>query len=233
MIEGAMRHGREVDCNFREEKKRAIRVSISNEKSRIETVAEDVGLPVRKVDTRKQQTALAAATTALLYPDEEENIREQANISPSTIRKYKNRLSDPEMGDADPFENIFTMDDDAEFVKYIENRKTPLSCKTMKCMVEKYTEIMQRDKDSSLALWEINPSGVRQHIYRIIRARKWKMVKPVTVELKRCCILKQVEEWLFADTDVRNTLTSVDPHSYLTLTRQTSARGSERWRRLF
>jgi len=90
------------------------------------------------------------------------------------------------------------------------SKKTPLSKKTMKCMIEKYIEIMTQQRLFAHSSLEINVNGVRQHIIKLIHEKGWKMVTPVKIELKRCCILKRLEKW-FSDPDVRNTINTTDP----------------------
>jgi len=69
---------------------------------------------------------------------------------------------------------------------------------------------MLREHLFPLADFEINVNGVRQHIYTIIREKHWKMVKPSTIELKRCCILKRLQEW-FKNPEIRYLLMHCDP----------------------
>jgi len=61
----------------------------------------------------------------------------------------------------------YTIEFDSKFVSRIENKKTPLSSKTMKGMIRKYVEIMQEGQLFPLFEIEVNTNGVRQHIYSL------------------------------------------------------------------
>jgi len=211
-----MKRSLAAERDYRQESMSA-RKSVTERNTKKKRQADEAGLKFEIPDTSKQQAALAAASAALVHPEQRKDLMKKAGITLPTMLKYEQRLTNPAVLCASPADLMnpvgrprkYSVEDDAKFVEWVEDKEVPLSQKTMKGMIAKYTQLMEGhmllpNRDGS------NPTAIRQHIYAIINEKGWKMVKPVTIDVRRCGILKELKEW-FQNPSIRKVLTNVPP----------------------
>jgi len=162
--------------------------------------ARSAGLNFTVPDTATQQAALSAALTLAAHKEEKVKIARGADISVPTLNKYVERLTSPgkeqlhELVKANGRPKKYPVEVDAAFVEWAEDEGTPLNEKTIDNMISKYLEFMKQllpDTRDDL----ININGLRQHLNRLKKQKGWTMVKPKTMELKRCAIYYSMKKW--------------------------------------
>ena len=197
------------------EEMRTVQKSVSAHFLQQKELAESVGLVFKQKENVQGQVGLAVAAAAAAHPEEKKQLGEYAGVSSTTVNKYTRVLTSPGSGKVSDMvrspgrPKTYSLEAEKEFVEWAEDSNVPANQKTMQGMIEKFRDILTKDIPFPTGE-EYSDEGIRQEIYRIGKKRVWKMLKPVTVELKRCGIRKRLVRW-FKRKDVREAL-MVNPH---------------------
>lgn len=194
-------------------KKREIAKVLKEHSEEQKELAESAGLAFNQRENRQGQVGLAVANVLRNHEEDKKQLCEKAGVTVRTVNKY---LASPDK--ANPVDvvkssgrpKVYSLEADTEFIAWALDKNVPLNQKTMSGMIEKYISILRKDVLPFTQQYEVNEEGVRQHLYGIIDKMGWVMIKPVTIELKRCGIYKRLVKW-FSRADVKEAL-SVDPY---------------------
>jgi len=184
---------------------------------RRKNLAKKAGLKYKIRSTAQQCCGMAAAWAHEALGLPRADAMRIAGVKSSAFKKYLRRRRSsisPKVNDVSLVKvrgrpRTYPIEVDAAFVLWLKNKRVPLFFKTMKQMKPHYRSMLREHGYPGRAK-TITDKALERHIYYILKEKKWHLVTPKTLELKRCAVFDKMVEW-FKKPEVIDLLTHVDP----------------------